>query len=180
VRTLDELKRKKLRVGSREQVETFKRLGVAAQIVPQNELYAAMQTGVVDCALYAPRFANTISLQEVAKHITPTGFPFPPAPYALLAHKGKWAALPADLKRGFNEAVAELERVSFNFDGDAAAERAAREKLQSQGVTFHAVMPAADRAALRKSALETWDVLARETGGDAVAYRQRILQALPQ
>jgi TRAP-type C4-dicarboxylate transport system substrate-binding protein len=46
VRTLDELKRKKLRVGSREQVETFKRLGVAAQIVPQNELYAALQTGV--------------------------------------------------------------------------------------------------------------------------------------
>ncbi len=180
VRTLDELKRKKLRVGSREQVETFKRLGVAAQIVPQNELYAAMQTGVVDCALYAPRFANSISLQEVAKHVTPTGFPFPPAPYALLAHKGKWAALPADLKRGFNEAVAELEKVSFNFEGDTAAERAAREKLQSQGVTFHPLMPAADRAALRKSALETWDVLAKEAGADAIAYRQRILQALPQ
>jgi TRAP-type C4-dicarboxylate transport system substrate-binding protein len=88
--------------------------------------------------------------------------------------------LPADLKKGFNEAVAELEKVSFNFDGDAAAEKAAREKLQSQGVTFHPVMPAADRAALRKSALETWDVLAKETGGDAITYRQRILQALPQ
>lgn len=180
VRTLDELKRKKLRVGSREQIETFKRLGVAAQIIPQNELYAAMQTGVVDCALYAPRFAQTISLQEVAKHVTPTGFPFPPAPYALLAHKGKWAALPADLKKGFMEAVTELERVSFNFDGDAAAEKAAREKLQSQGVSFLPVLPATDRNALRKSALETWDMLAKETGGEAIAYRQRILQALPQ
>lgn len=180
VRTLDELKRKKLRVGSREQIETFKRLGVAAQIIPQNELYAAMQTGVVDCALYAPRFAQTISLQEVAKHVTPTGFPFPPAPYALLAHKGKWSALPADLKKGVLDAVAELERVSFNFDGDAAAEKTAREKLQSQGVSFLPVLPAADRTALRKSALETWDMLAKETGGEAVAYRQRILQALPQ
>jgi hypothetical protein len=28
--------------------------------------------------------------------------------------------------------------------------------------------------------LETWDVLAKETGGDAVVYRQRILQALPK
>jgi TRAP-type C4-dicarboxylate transport system substrate-binding protein len=180
VRTLDELKRKKLRVGSREQVETFKRLGVAAQIIPQNELYAAMQTGVVDCALYAPRFAQTISLQEVAKHVTPTGFPFPPAPYALLAHKGKWAALPADLKKGFMDAVTELERVSFNFDGDTAAEKAARDKLQSQGVNFLPVLGAADRSALRKSALETWDLLAKETGGEAIAYRQRILQALPQ
>ena len=66
--------------------------------------------------------------------------------------------------------VAELEKVSFNFDGDAAAEKAAREKLQSQGVTIHPVMPSADRAALRKSALETWDVLAKETGGDAAAF----------
>jgi len=180
VRTLDELKRKKLRVGSREQVETFKRLGVAAQIVPQNELYAALQTGVVDCALYAPRFANSISLHEVAKHVTPTGFPFPPVPYALMAHKGKWAALPADLKKGFLEAVTELERVSFNFDGDLSAEKAARDKLASQGVTWHPPLPTADRTALRNSALTTWDVLAKEAGGDAAAYRQRILEALPK
>jgi TRAP-type C4-dicarboxylate transport system substrate-binding protein len=152
VRTLDELKRKKLRVGSREQIETFKRLGVAAQIVPQNELYAALQTGVVDCALYAPRFANSISLQEVAKHVTPTGFPFPPVPYALMANKAKWVALPADLKKGFQEAVTELERVSFNFDGDVATEKAAREKLVSQGVTWHPALSAADRTACSISA----------------------------
>ena len=42
------------------------------------------------------------------------------------------------------------------------------------------VLPAADRAALRTSALATWDTLAKETGGDAVAYRQRILDALPK
>jgi TRAP-type C4-dicarboxylate transport system substrate-binding protein len=119
-------------------------------------------------------------LQEVAKHVTPTGFPFPPAPYALLAHKGKWAALPADLKKGFNEAVVELEKVSFNFDGDVSGEKAARDKLISQGSTFYPPLSAADQKALRGSALETWDVLAKETGGDAVAYRQRILQALPK
>src|SRR5690606_5328965 len=68
VTSLDELRARKLRVGSREQVETFTALGVAAQIVPQNELYSALQTGVVDCALYAARFANSISLQEVAPH----------------------------------------------------------------------------------------------------------------
>ena len=180
VRSLDELRKKKLRVGSREQVETFKRLGVAAQIVPQNELYSALQTGVVDCALYAARFANTISLQEVAKHVTPTGFPFPPAPYALMAHKGKWAALAPDLKKGFNDAVAELERVSFNFSGDTDAEKAARDKLTSQGSTFYPALPSADQAALRKSALETWDVLAKETGGDAIVFRQRVLDALPK
>ena len=88
--------------------------------------------------------------------------------------------LPADLKKGFNEAVVELEKVSFNFDGDASGEKAARDKLVSQGSTFYPALSAADQKALRGSALETWDVLAKETGGDAVAYRQRILQALPK
>jgi TRAP-type C4-dicarboxylate transport system substrate-binding protein len=180
VRTLDEMKRKKLRVGSREQVETFKRLDIAAQIVPQNELYAALQTGVVDCALYAPRFANSISLQEVTKHVIPTGFPFPPAPYALLANKAKWATLPADLKKGFLDAVADLEKVSFDFAGDEQTEKASRERLVSQGVTWHPALTAADQAAIRRSALATWDVLAKEVGGDAIAYRQRILDALPK
>jgi hypothetical protein len=61
-----------------------------------------------------------------------------------------------------------------------ATEKAAREKLVSQGVTWHAALPAADRVALRASALATWDALAKETGGEAVAYRQRILDALPK
>jgi TRAP-type transport system periplasmic protein len=65
-------------------------LGVAAQIVPQNELYSALQTGVVDCALYAARFARSISLQEVAQHAVYTGFPFPPVPYAIVATRAAW------------------------------------------------------------------------------------------
>ena len=51
VRTLDDLKKKKLRVWSKDQVETFTKLGVPAQIVGQNDLYVALQTGVVDCAV---------------------------------------------------------------------------------------------------------------------------------
>jgi len=46
VRTLEDLKTKKLRVWSNDQVETFTELGVAAQIVGQNDLYVALQTGV--------------------------------------------------------------------------------------------------------------------------------------
>ena len=57
---------------------------------------------------------------------------------------------------------------------------ASRDKLQSQGVTYHPALPAADKAAIRRSALETWDVLAKETGADAIAYRQKVLDALPK
>jgi proline racemase len=37
---------------------------VAAQIIPQNDQYMALQTGVVDCAYYASGYAKTASLRE--------------------------------------------------------------------------------------------------------------------
>jgi len=52
IRTLAELKGKKLRVWAKDQVTSFTRLGISAQIIPQEEMYVAMKTGVVDCAVY--------------------------------------------------------------------------------------------------------------------------------
>jgi hypothetical protein len=61
---------------------------------------------------------------------------------------GMRAALPADLKKGFSEAVIELEKVSFNFDGDVAVEKAARDKIISQGSTFYPSLLVADQKAV--------------------------------
>lgn len=178
VRTLDELKDVKLRVGTREQVETFTKLGVAAQIVPQNELYTALQTGVIDCALYAARFAKGLSLQEVAPHATPVGFPFPPTPYAMMVNKAKWDGLDDDLKGHVLDAMAALEERSFDFSQDAVSEENARQELSGMGVTWYPALSDADAAAIRDAALETWAELAEDAGGDAPAYRQRVLDAL--
>ncbi len=178
VATLEQLKRVKLRVGSREQLETFAALGVAAQIVPQQELYSAMQTGVVDCALYPARILHTISLQEVAKHASFTGFPFPPVPYVMMAHQAKWKALPVEQKTAVGEAIALLEKRSFDFSKDADEEKAARERLAGQGVTWHPAFSAADQDAIRQAALKTWEKIAAETGKTGPEYRARILKAL--
>jgi TRAP-type C4-dicarboxylate transport system substrate-binding protein len=176
--TLDQLKRRKLRVGTREQVETFSALGVAAQIVPQQELYTAMQTGVVDCAFYPQRIAQTVSLQEVAKHVVDTGFPFPPVPYAIMAHQAKWRALPAPNRAAITEAMKALETRATRFDADAAAETAAQERLKATGVTFHGTFNEADQRAIRTAALATWDKITKEAGGQAPAWRARIVQAI--
>jgi len=178
VRTLDELKRVKLRVGTAEQIETFKALGVAAQIVPQNELYAALQTGVIDCALYAARFAQSVSLHEVAKHATFTGFPFPPTPYVIMVNQAKYAALPAEMKDALKAATADLKTASTDFSKDAAAEAEARDKLKAAGVTWHPDLSAAEQEAIRKAALATWKTIATEAGATAVANRERILRSL--
>lgn len=178
VASLDELRRLRLRVGSREQVETFSALGVAAQIIPQNELYSALQTGVVDCALYAARFARSISLQEVAQHAVYTGFPFPPAPYAIVAHAGTLQRLSADHRTALDSALEVLAEESFQFDGDAAAEATARADLTTAGVTWHADLAATDQDAIREAAAQTWLTLSQEGGEAAVAYRAQILDLL--
>jgi TRAP-type transport system periplasmic protein len=178
VRSLDELRRMKLRVGTREQVETFTALGVAAQIVPQQELYAAMQTGVVDCALYPPRIVHTISLQEVARHAVSTGFAFPPTPYVMMANQARWRALSADNRRLLTEAVAATETRSERFAQDLADDEAARERLRGMGVTFHGTLSEAEQTAIRNAALRTWEALMRETGGQGPAIRTRVQAAL--
>jgi TRAP-type C4-dicarboxylate transport system substrate-binding protein len=176
ITSLADLKKFKLRVGTREQIETFKALGVAAQTVAQQELYSAMQTGVIDCALYPARIAHTISLQEVAKHVIDTGFPFPPAPYVMMAHQAKWAALPDDAKNAVKAAIAELEKKSFDFSGDIKNETDAREKLKAQGVTFHPDMSDADKKTIRAAALKTWETIAKETNSGE--NRTKIMQVL--
>ena len=178
VRTLDELRRVKLRVGSREQVETFRALGVAAQIVPQQELYSAMQTGVVDCALYPPRILHTVSLQEVAKHGISTGFAFPPTPYVMMAHQARFRALSAENRAHLTEAVSAMETRSARFAQDATDDEAARERLRGQGVTFHGTLTEAEQQAIRTAALATWDTLMREAGGQGPVWRTRIQGAL--
>ncbi|HEV7266775.1 MAG TPA: TRAP transporter substrate-binding protein DctP [Falsiroseomonas sp.] len=178
VRNLDELRRVKLRVGSREQVETFRALGVAAQIVPQQELYTAMQTGVVDCALYAPRFAQSISLQEVAKHVLSSGFAFPPTPYVVMANQARWRALSAENRQTLAQAVAATEERSTRFEQDLAADEAARERLRGQGVTFHGTLSEAEQQAIRTAAIATWETLMREAGGQGPAWKARIQAAL--
>jgi TRAP-type C4-dicarboxylate transport system substrate-binding protein len=178
VRTLAELRTKKLRVGSREQVETFTALGVAAQIVPQNELYSALQTGVVDCALYAARFASSISLQEVAQHAVYTGFPFPPVPYAIVANKGSLEALDDAQRAALTEAAEVLETESSDFSKDAEAEAAARAALTEAGVTWYPDFTAEEVEEIRTAAEATWLTLSEEGGETAVANRAAILEAL--
>ncbi len=178
VRSLDELRAKKVRVGTREQVETYTALGVAAQIIPQNELYSALQTGVVDCALYAARFAESISLQEVAKHAVYSGFPFPPAPYAIVVHKASYDALSDEQRAAIASAAETLETNSTDFSKDAEAEAAARAKLAEAGVTWYDDFSDADKEAIREAAAQTWLTIAEEAGPEAVAIRERILESL--
>ena len=177
VRTLDDLRTKKLRVWSNDQVETFSKLGVSAQIVGQNELYVALQTGVVDCAVYPALFAHTISLQEVTDYASYL-YPVAGVPYVLGASKGAWENLSDAEREAVTTAAAAVWERTNEYSKAEENEQAARERLAEQGVEFLEPFSEEDRAAFLDAASETWAEMAEEAGGKAPEYRQRILDVL--
>lgn len=178
VKSLDDLRKVKLRVGTRDQIETFTAVGVAAQFIPQNDLYAAMQTGVVDCALYPARDIHTLSLQEVAKHAVATAMPTSPIPYVIMTNKGEFAKLSPENQKALLDAFAETEKQTFDFSKVEEVETTSREKLTAMGITFYGDLPEADQQALRDAAKVTWKKIMTDAGDEALEIRRRISEAL--
>jgi len=174
ISSLEQLKGVKLRVWAREQVETFTRLGVSAQIIPQEETYVALRTGVVDCALYPALYASTISLQEVTDYASFI-YPMASAPYTLGVEAGRWNDTRPEIKAAITSAAEALWNRTNQYDKDLELELAAREKLD---VTWGEDFPESDRAVFLSAVSETWEMLAEEAGGNALDYRQRVLSAL--
>ncbi|MGI9356930.1 MAG: TRAP transporter substrate-binding protein DctP [Rhizobiaceae bacterium] len=177
VRTLDDLKTRKLRVWSNDQVETFTKLGVSAQIVGQNDLYVALQTGVVDCAVYPALFAHTISLNEVTKYASYL-YPVAGVPYVLGASEGAWNGLTDSERNAVSKAAQRVWERTNEYSKAEENEMAARAKLTEQGITFLDDYSEEDRSAFLKAASGTWQELAEAAGGKAPEYRQRILKVL--
>lgn len=177
VRTLDDLRTKKLRVWSNDQVETFGKLGVSAQIVGQNELYVALQTGVVDCAVYPALFAHTISLQEVTGYASYL-YPVAGVPYVLGASKDAWDSLTDEQREAVTTAADRVWERTNDYSKAEENEQAARAKLAEQGLEFLEPFSDEDRAAFLEAASATWQEMAEDAGGKAPEYRQRILDRI--
>lgn len=177
IQSLEDLKSKKLRVWARDQVETFTRLGVAAQIIPQEEMYVALKTGVVDCALYPALYAHTVSLQEVAKY---GAFLYPMAsgPYVIGVATDKWEGTDETVKSAITEAADALWDRTNQYEDDFERELAAREDMVAAGVEWLGDFPEEDSAMFLEAVSETWKILAEEAGGRAPEYRERVLESL--
>ena len=177
VNSIEKLRTKKLRVWSKDMVDTFKRLGVSAQIIGQTEMYVALKTGVVDCAVYPALYAHTVSLHEVTNSASYL-YPIAGLPYVLGASEKKWEKLPESYKNAVKSAAEELFQRSTDYTDDEANEIEARRKLESQGVDWLVDFSASDQRAFLDAAAETWKEAANDAGGDALNNRARILKAI--
>src|SRR6056297_2151930 len=177
VRTLEDLRTKKLRVWSSDQVETFTELGVSAQIIGQNDLYVAMQTGVVDCAVYPIGLAVTVSLQEVAPYASYL-FPYVLHPLNLIASQSAFDDLPEDAQQAVLEAAAEAEESSFASYLSGENDEKALAKFREDGGELLDPFPEEDREAFVTAARKTWEELVTAAGESAQKNYKTISEAV--
>ncbi len=177
INSLAALKGKKLRDWAKDQVDAFSRLGISAQIIPQEDMYVAMKTGVVDCAVYPALYAHTVSLQEVSSYAAYL-YPMSSAPYILGISSEKWRKLPDAHKKAITDAGNAIWARTNSYEQDHQNELKARARLQADGIEWLEDFPVEDRRQFTAAITATWEDLAMEAGGDAPAYRDRILKAL--
>lgn len=177
INALDDLKGRKLRVWEEFQIATFGELGVAAQIIGQNDLYVALSTGVVDCAVYPAQAAETISLQEVAPHASYL-FPFVLHPLTIVVSQSAYDALSETQRAALEKAGQEATDRSFKAYVEAEYDAPAIERLKGSGLNMMSDFSAEDQAAFAKAALKVWREKADEIGDQAVADVTSVTQAV--
>ena len=113
-------------------VQEFKALGAHPTPMPMTELYTALETKVVDGQDNPYSTVKAMGWWEVQKHMLETRHIF--SPTFVLVNAKFYNELPDDLKKVFDEAMAEA--VKQNWDLSIADENAAKDFMTSNGVTI--------------------------------------------
>jgi len=181
VQNLEQLKGKKVRVWSKQQVEALKKLEVAGQIIPQADMYMALQTGVVDCAIYLAAVAPLMHLQEVAPNETYL-LPYASIPNALGFSRKAWAKLSGEQQKVVLEAGDYIGRKSLEeATSNALDEEKRKKEIQARvekGFNKLPDFPMEDRRRFVAKSVEAWADLAEAAGPEAKASRQKTMEAI--
>jgi TRAP-type C4-dicarboxylate transport system substrate-binding protein len=178
VNTMAQLRKKKLRVWSKEQTGSFEQLGIAAQIVAQADLYVAMQTGVIDCALYSMRSAKIISLQEVADH-TSVLHTSTIIPAIIGINKDNWSKLSKKLQDIVMASAKEMDKEGMKlFYNDAEERKAIAFFKKNKSLNFLPPFSAAEQKQFYEGVLVAWEKTTKKIGRRAPEYRAMVIEAL--
>ncbi len=173
VNTLAELKDKKVRVWSGHLVDTFKKLGISAQVIGQNDMYLALQTGVVDCAYYLSTVAKTVSLQEVTKYESYL-HPWAASPWMFGVSDKTWDSLTEAQQQALTEAGEETWVETRELAVDPAREAASREERKTLGITVLDPFSKEDVNTFVDAAMEAWKEMAESAGPEGVGYYETV------
>jgi TRAP-type transport system periplasmic protein len=174
INTLASMKGGKIRGWEVQQTETFRRLGIQAQVMAQGDLYLAFKTGVLDAAVNGVTGSLSLSLYEVAQYLSILyeGSML----LGMATSEAAFNALPADLQEMVKKVENELnkkwlaEAVSWEqLDIDII-----EKDLRGKGMNILPPFPIADKESLVKTGIEVWRDRAKEVGPEAVDYQQKL------
>ena len=157
VKSTAELKGVKLRVlPTSAFIDTFKLMGAVPTPIPFNELYTAVQTGVVDGFEHDASTVLATKLYEVTRYCFLTEHLFPPM-VAVIGKRGL-DRIPADIRPVFLQAAQEASL----YQRAQAAEkgRAAFEELRKLGIAFYPMAKSERDALRRKMEAQLWPAFA--------------------
>ena len=101
VRTLEDIKGKKIRSPGGHQTQYIKALGAEPLFMPLGDVYLAMETGTVDGIVTCPPLVISFKLHEVAKFGLVTTFGC--VSEGVIMNGESWKRIPTDLKPVFDE-----------------------------------------------------------------------------
>jgi TRAP-type C4-dicarboxylate transport system substrate-binding protein len=104
---LFDLPGRRIRTSSVGQSELVAALGGIPVVIPFAEIVAAMQTGVVDCAITGARSGNSIGLHEVSTHVSRLGISWGVSVF--VANQAAWDELPAERRAELRQGLAALQ-----------------------------------------------------------------------
>ncbi|CBV41427.1 TRAP transporter substrate-binding protein [Halomonas elongata] len=169
VNSLEGLRDKKVRVWSGHLVETFDRLGISAQVIPQNDMYLALQTGVVDCAYYLSTVAKTVSLQEVTDYEAYL-HPWAASPWMFGVSDRTWNSLDEQQQEILTRAGEEIWKETRDQAVDPEREAEARKEREAMGITMLPAFSDEDVQTFVDAAWEAWYEMASKAGDEGIRY----------
>ncbi len=133
VEKLEDLKNMKMRGPNAVYISMFKALGAAGTTMDWNEIYTALQTGVIDGMEASPSMINSMKFQDVAKNLTITDHIIACVYYFF---NDKWlSSLPADLKQLVVDCAQEAAQYQAKIDDEDQI--ASLNKMKNEGVAIH-------------------------------------------
>ncbi len=160
IRGPEDLKDWKFRSPPGLETEIFASLGAKPVVMDFNEIFTALETGIIDGA-DASGLANNVGLglYDLVKHTNFPGFHSMPSDH-LACRKDKWDSLSEQHKRIIDTAMQKLAfQTALTFE---VKNLAAKAELEKQGVSIYDWSPE-DRAAFRKAAQAAWQGWADKT-----------------
>ena len=156
----DDLKDWKFRSPPGLETEIFAAMGASPIVMDFNEIFTALETGIIDGA-DASSLANNVGLglYDIVKHATYPGFHSMPSDH-LACRVDAYEGLSEQNRRILDVAMQKLSfRLTMAMDVENLKAKAA---LEAKGVTIHDWSPA-DRASFRQSAQAAWQGWADKT-----------------